>query len=282
MSDNIVIDIQNVSKSFPIYAKHSDMLKEAVFGGIRHDLFWALRDVSFSVRAGQRVGIIGPNGAGKSTLLQIITGNLQPTSGSVSVDGAISALLSLVPAWNIEQTGIENIRFNLLLRGCSSEHITELTEEIVDFSELGSFMSQPVKTYSAGMSARLSFAIATAVSPEILIIDEVLAVGDGYFANKAMRRMKEMCDRGRALLFVSHSTSAIRSMCDTAVWFEGGEIRLKGSVDYVIKQYELDMLRGDEETTRAGNMKRLKETLHLVSPEDIPLLGYVACGYENR
>lgn len=273
MSDDLVIDVRNVSKAFPLYARHSDILKEMIFGGVRHDVFWALRDVSFSVRAGQRVGIIGPNGAGKSTLLQIISGNLQPTSGAVSVNGSISALLSLVPAWNIEQTGIENIRFNLLLRGCSPAQIRDLTDEIIDFAELGAFISQPVKTYSAGMSARLSFAIATAVSPEILIIDEVLGAGDGYFANKALRRMKEMCNRGRALLFVSHSTSAIRSMCDTAVWFEGGAIRLKGPVEYVTTQYEQDMLRGDEETTRAGNMKRLKETLHLVSPEDIPAAG---------
>lgn len=273
MSDDLVIDVRNVSKAFPLYAKHSDILKEMVFGGVRHDVFWALRDVSFSVRAGQRVGIIGPNGAGKSTLLQIISGNLQPTSGAVSVNGSISALLSLVPAWNVEQTGIENIRFNLLLRGCTSAQIRDLTDEIVDFAELGAFISQPVKTYSAGMSARLSFAIATAVSPDILIVDEVLGAGDGYFANKALRRMKQMCDRGRALLFVSHSIGAIRSMCDTAVWFEGGAIRLQGPVDYVASQYEQDMLRGDEETTRAGNMKRLKETLHLVSPEDITAAG---------
>jgi lipopolysaccharide transport system ATP-binding protein len=269
MSDDLVINIQGLSKAYPLYARPVDMLKELVFGGERHDLFWALRDVSFKVRTGQRVGIIGPNGAGKSTLLQIIAGNLQPTSGSVRVGGSISALLSLVPAWNVEQTGIENIRFNLLLRGCSTSQIAMLKEDIVDFAELGPFIHQPVKTYSSGMSARLSFAIATAISPEILIVDEVLGAGDGYFAGKATRRMKEMCDRGKALLFVSHSTAAVRQMCDTAVWLESGCIRLMGPVDYVTMKYDEDMLRSDDECVRSANIQRIEKSINLTSPDEI-------------
>lgn len=269
MSDDLVIDIRNVSKAFPLYARHSDILKEMVFGGVRHDVFWALRDVSFSVRAGQRVGIIGPNGAGKSTLLQIISGNLQPTSGAVTVNGSISALLSLVPAWNVEQTGIENIRFNLLLRGCSATEIRLLTDDIVDFAELGLFIHQPVKTYSAGMSARLSFAIATAVSPEILIVDEVLGAGDGYFAAKAAMRMREFCDKGKALLFVSHSISAIQQMCDTAIWIENGTVRMLGAAADVLREYELDFRRAEDETTRRGNQDMASDISLLAYPDEL-------------
>jgi lipopolysaccharide transport system ATP-binding protein len=269
MKDDLVIDVHGLSKAYPIYARPLDMLKELVFGGVRHDLFWALRDISFSLQAGQRLGIIGPNGAGKSTLLQIIAGNLHPTAGSVRVDGSISALLSLVPAWNPEQTGIENIRFNLLLRGCSPKQIAVLTMDIIEFAELGPFISQPVKTYSSGMSARLSFAIATALSPEILIVDEVMGAGDGYFAGKAIRRMKEMCEKGKALLFVSHSIAAVRQMCDTAIWLESGGIRLMGPVDYVATKYEDDMLRSDDEYVRPANIQRMEKSIHFTSPEEI-------------
>ncbi len=269
MSDELVIDVQNVSRAYPLYARPLDMLKELVFGGVRHDLFWALRDVSFSVWAGQRVGIIGPNGAGKSTLLQIIAGNLQPTSGSVRVNGSISALLSLVPAWNVEQTGLENIRFNLLLRGCSPAQIAMLTEDIIDFAELGPFIRHPVKTYSSGMSARLSFAVATAISPEILIVDEVLGAGDGYFAGKAARRMKEMCDRGKALLLVSHATAAVQQMCDTVIWMQNGCIRLAGEAQYVLRQYELDFRRAEDENTREKNKQAASFANKVASPDEL-------------
>ena len=181
----------------------------------------------------------------------------------------ISALLNLVPAWNVEQNGIENIRFNLLLRGYSGSKISGLTEEIIDFAELGPFIHQPVKTYSTGMSARLSFAIATAISPEILIVDEVLGAGDGYFANKAALRMKEICDRGKALLFVSHSTSAVRLMCDTAIWLESGSVRLSGPVDIVTTRYDDDMLRSNDECVRLGNVERAEKYSNITNPDEI-------------
>ena len=269
MKAEVVIDVRAVSKAYPLYAKPHDILKELLFGGIRHDLFWALRDVSFSVKAGQRVGIVGANGAGKSTLLQIIAGTLQPTSGTVAVQGSISALLSLVPAWNLEQTGIENIQFNLMLRGCGRAQIALLTDEIVDFAELGAFINRPVKTYSSGMSARLSFAIATSISPEILIVDEVLGAGDGYFAGKATRRMRDMCDRGKALLFVSHSVGAVQQMCDSAIWMQHGSIRLMGDVDYVMRQYELDYRRVEDENLRAGNKAAAETMATIASPDEL-------------
>ncbi len=269
MSHDLVIEIQSISKAFPLYSTPLDMLKELFFGKVRHDLFWALRDISLNIHAGQRVGIIGPNGAGKSTLLQIIAGNLQPTKGLIRVNGSISALLSLVPAWNPEQTGIENIRFNLLLRGCNPSKVALLTEDIVDFAELGPFIFQPVKTYSSGMSARLSFAIATAISPEILIIDEVLGAGDGYFAGKATRRMKEFCDRGKALLFVSHNAAAVQQMCETVIWMQNGSIRLQGNAEYVLRQYELDFRRVEDETTRTHNALEVSLRNTVASPDEL-------------
>ena len=184
-----VIEIENLSVSYQMYAKPVDQLKELVLGGIRHETFWALRDISLKVKEGERVGIVGPNGAGKSTLLKVISGTMSATNGQVKTYGRISSLLSMVPAWNEEETGIENIKFNLLLNGVPEKRIPDLVEEISDFTELGPFLFNPVKTYSTGMGARLSFGIATATEPDILIIDEVLGTGDGYFAWKAMKRI---------------------------------------------------------------------------------------------
>ncbi len=269
MTEKSVIEVTDLSKGYPIYSKPTHILKELVFGGVRHDTFWALRDVSFTVKEGQRVGIIGPNGAGKSTLLRIIAGNLKASSGSLKVNGNVSALLSLVPAWNLEQTGVENIRFNLLLRGCQAKEIGTLTDEIKAFAELGNFIDQPVKTYSAGMSARLSFAIATSVIPEILIVDEVLGAGDGYFAGKAAQRMREFCERGKCLLFVSHSPAAVQQMCDTVIWMENGSIRLHGEAGYVLNQYELDYRASEDEQTRAYHKELANDSKTIAAPEDL-------------
>lgn len=263
------IVVENLSVAYRLYSKPMDVLKEVLVGGLRHDTFWALRDVSLSIEEGERIGIVGPNGAGKSTLLKVIAGNLIPTSGRVSVNGKISSLLSLTPAWNEEMSGIENARFNLEMQGAPASRIRAMLEDIADFTELGAFLTRPVRTYSSGMSARLSFAIATALDPEILIVDEVLGTGDGYFAAKAATRMKKFCDRGRALLFVSHSTYHVRSMCQKCVWIENGALRLSGPAEMVIRQYEEDMLRKDEATNREGNRKRIEKSLHSVSPEDL-------------
>ncbi|MDP1878064.1 MAG: ABC transporter ATP-binding protein [Actinomycetota bacterium] len=245
--------VRGLSFAYPLFASRIDLAKELLLFRSAHDDFWALRDVSFTVKYGERLGIVGPNGSGKSTLLRVISGNLPPTSGSVKVDGSISALWSQVSFWNNEQSGRENAKANLLLRGSRPKEVTALLDEIEDFVELGPFMAQPVRTYSTGMAARLVFAIATTVAPEVLIIDEALGGGDGYFAAKAALRMRQLCDQGKALLFVSHSTSAVRQLCDTALWLEGGEVREHGSMETVLASYESDLKHAEDLRLREGN-----------------------------
>jgi lipopolysaccharide transport system ATP-binding protein len=251
-----IIEVEGLSKAYPVYYRPGDLMREVITGRRRHDQFWALRDISFAVKEKQRLGIIGQNGSGKSTLLKIITGHLRPTAGRVQVRGQVSAMLSLNTILNPEETGLSNIRFNLVLAGCPKSRLAQLTDEIIDFTELGAFIYAPVKTYSSGMNAKLAFAITTAIEPEILVIDEVLGVGDAYFVGKATQRMKALCDRGKALVFVSHSDSAVRMLCDTVLWMENGGIRMIGPSEQVLARYEEDYRRTEDENTRAQNRER--------------------------
>jgi lipopolysaccharide transport system ATP-binding protein len=261
-----VVRIAGLSKAYSVYGSPRDLIKEIVLGGTRHDVFWALRDVSFDVHEGDRIAVIGPNGAGKSTLLKLIAGTLSPTSGSLEVNGTISAMLSLTSFLDPEETGLENIRFNLIVNGASRAEIPRLTEDIVDFTELGAFIHAPVKTYSSGMNARLSFAISTAIQPDILIVDEVLGAGDAYFAAKATTRMVELTRQGRALLFVSHALDAVRLLCDTAVWLDNGTVRAIGHAEEVVRRYEADFRRQEDEAVREGNRERRTFLLRNVLP----------------
>jgi ABC-type polysaccharide/polyol phosphate transport system ATPase subunit len=264
-----IIEVRNLSKAYPIYQRQMDILKEVVTGKNHHDIFWALRDVNFKMLQKERIGIIGANGSGKSTLLKIITGHLNATSGSIKVGGKISAMLSLNTVLNLDETGLENIRFNLILNGCPKSQLSNKTEEIIEFTELGPFIYAPVKTYSSGMNAKLAFAITTAIEPDILVIDEVLSVGDAYFMGKATRRMKELCERGNGLLFVSHSTSAVQMLCDKVLWMENGSIRMFGEASYVIKSYEEDYRRQEDQITRLGNAERIANMANSASLEDL-------------
>jgi lipopolysaccharide transport system ATP-binding protein len=269
VSTKLVVSVRKLSKAYNLYERPRDIFLEAVFGGVRHDVFWALNDVDLDIFEGQRVGIIGANGAGKSTLLKILTGNLAPTSGTVQVDGKVSAMLSLTSFLNPDQTGLENIRFNLIVNGTDRNDLPRLTEEIIDFTELGAFIKAPVRTYSSGMNARLAFAISTAITPDILVVDEVLGAGDAYFASKATVRMLELCRQGRALLFVSHAMNAVQLLCDTAIWMDNGQIREIGPVEEIARRYEADFRRQEDEHLRSGNAARASLLTNAVLPEEL-------------
>jgi homopolymeric O-antigen transport system ATP-binding protein len=232
--------VEGVSKLYRIYDRPNDRLKEMLTRGRwkRHRGFWALKDISFEIEAGTTTGIIGPNGSGKSTLLQIMTGTLEPTHGTVSHEGRIAALLELGAGFNSEFTGIENIFMNAALLGFSRSETEALLPEIERFAEIGPFIHQPVKTYSSGMYVRLAFSVAISAAPQILIIDEALAVGDAVFQHRCMRRLKEMQESGVTVFFVSHDPGAVRALCSRAILLNAGSVEADGKPADVLNQYQ--------------------------------------------
>ena len=234
------IRVESVSKQYRIYNRPVDRLKESLTRGHwkTHREFWALSNISFEIEAGTTIGIIGPNGSGKSTLLQIITGTLEPTHGTVWHDGRIAALLELGAGFNLEFTGIENIFMNSSLMGISRSETERLLPEITSFAEIGDFVHQPVKTYSSGMYVRLAFAIAIATTPQILIIDEALSVGDAVFQHRCIRRIKELQENGTTILFVSHDLGAIRALCSRVILLSDGHVEADGAPTYVLNRYQ--------------------------------------------
>ncbi|MDF2586426.1 MAG: hypothetical protein K0S41_267 [Anaerocolumna sp.] len=239
---NTVIKVEHVGRKFNLSEVKVDNLKEYVIKLIKKELryqeFWALKDVSFELNKGERLGILGFNGAGKSTLLKVIAGVLKATEGSVSVKGKIVPLLELGAGFDSQYTGAENIFLYGAILGYSKDFIKEKYNEIVEFSELGEFINVPVKNYSSGMKARLGFSIATVVEPEILILDEVLSVGDAKFKKKSEKRIKAMFESGVTVLFVSHSLDQVKRLCDRAIILEHGKIIANGSVEEVSEIYE--------------------------------------------
>jgi lipopolysaccharide transport system ATP-binding protein len=232
--------VERVSKRYRIYERPNDRLKEMLTRGRwkRHQEFWALKDVTFEIKAGTTTGIIGPNGSGKSTLLQIMTGTLEPTLGSVWHEGRIAALLELGSGFNTEFTGVENVFMNAALMGFSRSETEALLPEIERFAEIGAFIHQPVKTYSSGMYVRLAFSVAISASPQILIIDEALSVGDAVFQHRCMRRLKEMQESGVTIFFVSHDLGAIRALCSEAILLHAGHMVAQGKPTAVLSQYQ--------------------------------------------
>lgn len=247
--------VEQVSKQYRIYANPGDRLKETLTRGRwkRHREFWALRDVSFEVETGTTTGIIGPNGSGKSTLLQIITGTLEPTHGAVNHEGRIAALLELGAGFNPEFTGRENIFLNAALMGFSRRETEARLPEIERFAEIGDFVEQPVKTYSSGMYIRLAFAIAVSADPQILIIDEALAVGDAVFQHRCLRRIKEMQESGATILFVSHDPHTIRALCTRAILLNGGRMEADGKPSDVLNRYQ-QIIMSRQEAYEAGRL----------------------------
>ena len=225
-----IIKLTRISKKFRLYARPFDRLKEALhpFGKQLHAEHWALQDISLAVGQGETLGIMGRNGAGKSTLLQIITSVLEPTSGELSVAGRISALLELGAGFNPELTGRENVFAQAPLMRIGKAEMLKLMPEIEDFADIGEYMDQPVKTYSSGMFVRLAFSLSMTVNPDILIIDEALAVGDANFQDKCFKKLKEFKDKGKTFLLVSHSASLISMLCDRVVVIEDGRISFSG------------------------------------------------------
>jgi ABC-type polysaccharide/polyol phosphate transport system ATPase subunit len=241
---NIAISVRHLIKDFEVYAKPVDLALEILTRKKRHRTFRALDDVSFAVERGQVLGIIGANGAGKSTLLKIITGVLDATAGAVDVFGRVTAILELGLGFNPEHSGRDNIYLSGLLYGMGRAEIDRKLDSIIDFSGLRAFIEQPVKTYSNGMHARLAFSIATAVDPDVLIIDEALAAGDAMFAQKSMRRIRQLCAGGRTVLLVSHGTSILAQLCRDVLWLEGGRIKMKGPALQVVQAYDLEAHQG--------------------------------------
>ncbi|HYY57414.1 MAG TPA: ABC transporter ATP-binding protein, partial [Pyrinomonadaceae bacterium] len=235
-----VLRVEGVSKQYRIYERPGDRLKESLTRGRwkAHREFWALNDISFDVDSGTTVGIIGPNGSGKSTLLQIITGTLEPTHGNVWHEGRIAALLELGAGFNPEFTGIENIFMNAALMGFSRRETEARLADITRFAEIGDFVYQPVKTYSSGMYVRLAFAIAVSADPQILVVDEALAVGDAVFQHRCLRRIREMQERGATILFVSHDPAAIRALCLRAILLNAGRVETDGKPTDVLNRYQ--------------------------------------------
>ena len=218
------IVVRHLSKTFDMYNSPMDKLKEALSpsGKVRHTEFHALTDMSFEVKKGEILGIMGRNGAGKSTLLKIITGILEPTSGSVEVSGRISSLLELGTGFNMEYTGIQNIYFYGTLMGFTKKQMDQKLDDIIKFAEIGDYIDQVVKTYSSGMFARLAFSCAINVEPEILIVDEILSVGDMRFQAKCFNKFKEFKEQGVTILYVGHDVGMMRTFCDRCMWINNG------------------------------------------------------------
>jgi len=240
-NENYVIDVSNATVRFNMSLERVDTMKEYVLKLVKRELmyqeFLALQDVSLKVKAGEAWGIIGTNGSGKSTLLKLISGILKPYKGEVKVQGTMAPLIELGAGFDGELTARENIFLNGTLLGHSEKYMREHFDEIIDFAELWDFMDMPIKNYSSGMAARLGFAVATVARPDILICDEVLAVGDYKFQEKCVKRMKEMLYSGTTLLYVSHSKDDVENICNKALWLDKGHVKMSGEASEVCAAY---------------------------------------------
>ena len=272
-----VIRAENLSKTYRLYDQPHHRLLQSLAGSRRtyYREFDALKDVNFQLQSGETMGIIGANGAGKSTLLQLLCGTLEPTQGQVQVKGRISALLELGAGFNPEFTGRENLVINAAILGLTPAQIEARTEVIIAFADIGEFIDRPVKTYSSGMYVRVAFAVAVHVDPQIMIVDEALAVGDALFQFKCMSRMRRMLDDGVALLFTSHDVSAIKALCQRALWLEKGQVRMLGDTAEVTRAYDQDwvMRANFSQDTAAQNNAAQQNSLAQVAKAAKPSVG---------
>ena len=249
---NPALSVRSLSKRFELYERPVDRLKQTLWRGRRqfYREFWALRDVGFTLAPGQALGVVGRNGSGKSTLLQLVAGTLTPTSGDVETRGRVAALLELGSGFNPEFSGRENVFLNGAILGLGHAEVRALMPELLEFADIGDFVDRPVKTYSSGMALRLAFAVATAVAPRILIVDEALAVGDEAFQRKCFARIEKIRESGAAVLFVSHSPTQILELCDVALLLDGGEMVLLDEPKRVVPEYQRILYASPEAATR--------------------------------
>ena len=287
MGEEIAISLKNVSKCFRRYPRPVDRLKEMLLPGKPHsEEFWALRDIDLEIPKGSTFGLIGRNGSGKSTLLQIIAGTLQPTTGTVRTSGRISALLELGSGFNPEFTGRQNIYFNGRILGMSQAEIDRRIPEIEAFAEIGEFVDQPVKTYSSGMFVRLAFAVAINVNPDILIVDEALAVGDIFFQAKCLKRLKAIQASGTTVLFVSHDMHSVNSLCQAAALLQHGKVLLQGLPNDVASVYYQSARLEFEGLTEQDSMLPLVENQDehqgFLPTEDASRPGLIEIKRDNR
>ena len=239
MKDEVIIKVRGLSKTYKLYNSKKDFIKEALFLGFKkyHYNFEALKNVNFDVKRGEIIGIIGKNGSGKSTLMKILASVVTPTSGTYVCKGKVAGLLELAGGFDREVSGIQNIKFLLAIMGFSNKDIPELTKKVIDFSEIGDFAYQAVKKYSSGMYMRLAFSLAINIDPDILVIDEVLAVGDLAFKKKSFNKIIEFKKRGKTILICSHSLTTISDFCSKAIWIHKGELKSIGNAKEVTKEY---------------------------------------------
>ena len=235
------IHLKEVGKKYKLYRRPEHRLVEWVSLGrkLLHETFWALRDVSFDIGEGEALGIIGENGAGKSTLLKIISGTAFPTTGRAEVNGRVTALLELGTGFHPEFSGRENLVMNARLLGLTEEEIRARMEEVIEFAELGDFLDQPVRTFSSGMQLRLGFAVAASVNPDVMVVDEALAIGDAYFQKKSLDRVKQFRDQGLTFLFVTHDLALVKRFCSRCLWMKNGRMEALGETQRVVRDYQL-------------------------------------------
>jgi len=265
---NLAISLKNVSKYYKLYNQPKDRLKEALSlsGQSFHKKFYATQNLNLEVKKGEILGIVGRNGSGKSTLLKLITKVLTPNEGTVEVNGKISALLELGSGFNPEFTGMQNIFFYGTILGYSKEEMNEKLDEIISFAEIGDFIDQPLKTYSSGMKARLGFAVAVHIEPEILILDEVLSVGDVLFKRKSYAKMQEFFENGKTIIYVSHSSNEINRLCTRAVFLLNGEVIMDDKPKLVTKYYEKYLFAKKE--NQAKVIDEIKNLTYQIEPSE--------------
>jgi ABC-type polysaccharide/polyol phosphate transport system ATPase subunit len=259
-----MIQVQGISKHFKLYHSPADRLKEILFRTQYHKDFTALDNITFEVREGETLGIIGENGAGKSTLLKILSGIMLPDSGTIQINGKVTGLLELGTGFNYEMTGLENIYMNGILIGLTKDGIEAKKQQIIDFSELGDFINEPLKTYSSGMVMRLAFSIAIHADPTCFLVDEALAVGDAYFQQKCMRKIQEFRAGGGSIIFVSHDMNAVKTLCDKAIFLDHGKIISAGIPKNIIDLYVSMILQ-----KLHNGEKKLKLMQNILSTTDI-------------